>query len=122
MITIPTNGDVTDVMDDTSMATNLTSETMDFEHACTGSIQIIWSGQDANDGTMELQASNETGAATFCSVPKGTYTMDSTHQAHMWILTEDMFAFRYARVVFTKNSVTTGTMRINCTAKGKQRG
>lgn len=105
MITVPTNGDVTPIFGYdalVTMSTDLTSDVLDFEHARVGSMQFIWTGQDANDGTMQIWVSNEKGDATFGPLPNSLHTMAAGEQSHMWLLTSEMLGYRYAKLKFFK--------------------
>ena len=123
MITVPTNGDVTEVMADASMAGDITSEILDLEHAKNASIQAIWSGNDAFDAQLELEVSNETLSSSFGPYPDNDsrHILISGETSLTWVLISELLTTRYIRIKYTAVSVTTGLIRFNVTAKGKER-
>ena len=76
-----------------------------------GSIHIIWSGLDALDGEVEIEISNDEinwncyGGGVACA-------LDTVGGADNQVFEFTHFTFRYVRVRYTKNSVTTGSIII----------
>jgi hypothetical protein len=77
------------------------------------SIQAIGTGLNATDSTVKLQQSNSMDTSSFSDVLDSngsTYSLTMTSSVMTGILTN--VAFKYYRVVFTKNTNTTGTITV----------
>ncbi len=75
------------------------------------SIQFVWAGLDAADGTIGLQVSND--GVNFEDLDGFTTITMSTTPADSSSVNDDNFDFNYLRIVITKNSLTTGTIYYN---------
>jgi hypothetical protein len=74
-----------------------------------GSLQAIWSGLDALTGTLELEVSNDNiNWNCYGGVVEVTMTPAADNQIYEF----QKFMSRYVRVKYTKNTVTTGTIKI----------
>jgi hypothetical protein len=102
------------------MNADFDSGLMDFRDMPIGSIQAYWSGNDVNTGTVELYVSNLVDENTFTAFPGSLQTMDSGCQAHMFLLSAGVIGFRYAKVRYKANGVSTGVMGV--VAVGKKTG
>ena len=79
------------------------------------SAHVIWSGFDAADGTVKLQWSND--RINWKDIPGAVLTLVAA--ADNDIIIHTFIGTRYARAVYTNNSVTTGTLDILLHAKRK---
>ena len=108
---LPTNKDVTLVMDWTSMASDQTSPIMDIEIGYFIGPQVIWKNNDQSDGTFKLEISNDLDTDTFAIYPGSEKTMDTGYKSHFWNVGEQCM-FRYFRVVFEHGTITAGEFKL----------
>lgn len=100
------------------MGAQWSSQVMDFKDMVVGSIQMHWADVNAVDGSFALHISNINEADAF--VPYETAVMGSECNAHIFLLTSGFIGFRYAKIVYTPNSVNAGTAKV--IAVGKKSG
>ena len=93
---------------------DFTSQRVFFSNMKCAFVQIIVDGVDANDFTVQLLVSNIKDQNSFAPYD-GPRTIDPDCDSFGWNLCD--FGFMYAKVVYKKVSVTTGTVRILARAK-----
>jgi len=109
-----------------SMGSDQTSDLIDFKNMTTGSIQVKWEDQDADDGEIAIEVSNIPEEEWFDEIHQCPAIMSETgsgrgnKQVKLFDLGNSMIGFRYARVKFYHGSNTTGT--ITAIALGKKNG
>ncbi len=74
-----------------------------------GSLQVVWSGLDALDATVELQVSNNN-TDWNCYGGAVPVTLDVAAESQVFEFRE--FMSRYVRLRYVRGSVTTGTITI----------
>lgn len=100
---------------DKPVTADFISKIIDFKEMNTATIQAIISGADANDGTFHLEVSLICDPDSFVIYP-GSERDETECSNFGWEFKQS--AWRYARVVYTHGSNTTGTVTIY--ARGKR--
>lgn len=99
----------------TSVGADFKSKIIDFKEMNTATVQAIVTGNDATDGTFSLEVSLICDETSFVPYPDSDRTLDDCTNFG-WEYRS--FPWRYVRVCYTANSVTTGTVTIY--ARGKR--
>jgi len=96
-----------------SMATagDLSSEVIDIRNAIGYSVQTRWSGAGATDALVLIQGSND--GTNFVSV--SSVLVGAASGANL--LNVERAMYKFMRVVFDKNSETTGTLNVDLCVK-----
>lgn len=94
-----------------SAGSNYTSDAWYVQDLGNGSIQLIWSSLDALTGTAEIQASNDEVNWKLSGCSCSQITLSSASSNEIWEF-KGGFTTRYIRLVYTKNTVTSGTLTI----------
>lgn len=96
------------------LTSDLDSEVIDFKEMNHGSIQVVRSSGDNNDGTFELWVSLLCDPLTFAPFPSSDIAGCGDNNI-IWILQN--IPFRYAIVKYKAGTDTTGTFSIYARAK-----
>jgi hypothetical protein len=88
---------------------------IDFRDSKCGTIQLVRSGGDQNDGTFFLKISLLSDPTTFFKYKGSELTPDADCDSGGWVFTD--IPFRYAQVCYTKGTDTTGTVNVWATGK-----
>lgn len=93
-----------------SMAANANSSAFAADAVRGGHVQVVWSGADANDSVVQLQVSLKPnpGASDWSDVPSKSLTLDAAAGAKF--LDVGTLRCLWARLVYAKNAVTTGSL------------
>lgn len=92
---------------DKSMAADFTTKEVDALYFEIGSVQTPWTGADATDGVITIQASLD--KVCWCSLSGMIRTVDVAAECGLFNL-ENKIGYRYFRVKFVANTITAGTM------------
>lgn len=99
-----------------SLSVDFMSDVLDFKEMNNGMIQIITEvAPNAMDGSFYLTVSLLPEEETFIRLPDSERAYDGDCLSHGW--TFFALPFRYARVCYTKGTVTTGSIDIYARAK-----
>jgi len=96
-----------------SMAADFESDTADFLEMPIGCVQAWWSGNDAEDGTLELFASAD--GVHFASVVDSASDLVTPKKTKLWNL--GVIGYQFVKVEYKAGSVSSGSIWI--IAKGK---
>ena len=91
---------------DVSMASDFTTPAIEVLYFDMGSMEAKWTGADATDGVLSVQASNND--IDWCDLEDQTRTVDGA--ADHQLCGFPQYPFRYLRWSFTANSNTSGTI------------
>jgi len=101
------------LFEDHDMSVSLASGSADFKEMSMGSVQAWWTGNDATDGSIEVEASDDN---IHWDVILGSYrAVDNPRLTWLWDL--GVVGYRYVRIVYAHGSITTGIL--NAFAIGK---
>ena len=106
--------DVTTILNAVAASSNQTSSGVNILKYKGFCAFISWTGLDAADGAVKLQASIDD--TTYSDITGTSTTMATTPSSILLNITDAYY--KYFRVVYTKNSVTTGTVTAKYTTKG----
>ena len=108
------------IEENTSLGSDFGSNVIDFKEMTLGSIQAIFSNNDALDGEFRLWVSNEYcnqgDVSIFAPYPGSEIELESGCKSLAWKL--DRIAFRFYQIRYEANSVTQGEVTI--IARGKK--
>lgn len=115
MIVEATNCNRTYAAKGRSLASDFTSDVIDFKDMPMGSVQILWDGiVGALDGTWKIYCSNLPDISSFDAagtlIDGAEITPHGASGARMWL--RDRLGFRYALLRWTAGSVTAGNCDI----------
>lgn len=98
-----------------SLAEDFRSDIIDFKEMRAGSVQVVRTGGDKNDGDFIMYVSNLCAEDTFALYPGSEINKKCDGQNLIWMLND--IPFRYAQIRYTAKTDTTGAATIY--ARGK---
>jgi len=75
-----------------------------------GTIQGVWTGADATDGTAQIEVSNDGTNWNNLGGNDGRATLSSAEDTQVWILSD--INYKYLRFAYTNGTNTAGTITI----------
>lgn len=116
MAIITRNNTLRTIAKDVSLASDFESEIIDFNEMNVAFIQTVQTlAPDNFDGTFSLKVSLLCDVDSFTPFPDSERILNASCNNFAWSFC--CVPFRYARVCYTANSVTTGTVSIYARAK-----
>lgn len=103
------------------MASDYTSDTIDFTYCMIGSVQITWTGNSASNGEIYLESSLYDDDDWFDEIIGSAVTLSASGTGRgkkktvLW--SHESMGFRFVRVQYLKGSNTTGTFTIKAAGK-----
>ena len=106
------------------LSTSTTSKWFSLHPRDMCSLQVVWTGLDAPDGTWKIEVTNDERGDVFSTLPDSTgahftVTAQVAEESHVFDVIST--AAKYIRVRWTANSVTTGEATINYVSKNRGR-
>ena len=120
LLTIETDGTVRDLADGISLGADWTSNTVDFTHCRQGSLHVKYTGNDAADGYVVLEASLVDEDGWFDEIDNTQCLLNGSGDPgdrKNILFSHETLGFRFVRLKYYKVSNTTGTMDLKVCGK-----
>ena len=105
-----------------SLATSFNSDTWDVTDLRGASIQVVWTGANATDGTLVPQVSNDNVTFDDADTPPPTLLIAAASGSRTCGFDLQKLSVRYIRLVFAAGTNTAGTLNVRTWGLDKNLG